>query len=146
MERLYSRHFTNTLQYFKPGADKTNGGIMALNSRFAMSGIIPSLVILSLIGFSMFHLGWKMSVIVLLFAPLPTFIRLLGTPKKTKRRKLFLTRRVKIYASVNEKPGIWLLLICISLNNKVFIRQWKLQTYRFSNPEVDSSTPLKLLR
>jgi len=90
--------------------------------------LIPSLVLLAAISVAMFHLGWKMSFMILLFAPLPTFIKLMGSLKKTKQIRLILTQWVKIYASVNKKPGIWSLLICISLNNKVLIRQWKLQT------------------
>jgi hypothetical protein len=95
--------------------------------------LIPSLVLLAVICVAMYHLGWKMSFMVLLFAPLPTLFKLIGT--SGKRRKLFLTRWVKIYASVNEKPGIWLLFICISLNNRVLIRQWKLQTSGINEPE-----------
>jgi len=161
MKRLNNGHIINTSQIIKPSGKKIVENLLmslqAADGRVAMPedgpiiikqerpgqlypemkeiSIIPSLLLLTVIGFAMFHLGWKMSFMVLLFAPLPTFIKLIGTPGSVKKRKLILNRWVKIYASVNEKPGVWLLLICISLNNKVLIRQWKLQTSRINKPE-----------
>lgn len=162
MKRLNNGHIINTSQIIKPSRKKIVDNLpmtlQVADARVAMPedgsidikqerpgqlhsavkeiSIIPSLLLLMVIGLAMFHLGWKMSLIVLLFAPLPTFIKMIGTPKSAKQRIFVLNQWVKIYASVNEKPGIWLLLICISLNNKVLMRQWKLQTSRINKPEL----------
>jgi hypothetical protein len=174
MKRLNNEHIINTSQIIKPSGKKIVENLLmtlqVADGRVAMPedgsiiikqerpgqlypamkeiSIIPSLLLLTVMGFAMFHLGWKMSFMVLLFAPFPTFIKLIGTPGSLKKRILILNRWVKIYASMNEKPGIWLLLICISLNNKVLIRQWKLQTSRINESRwiAVNQEPLKLLK
>jgi hypothetical protein len=130
MKRLSNGHIINISQ--DCSIVKIQEKHVQLNAAMKEISIIPSLMLLAVIGYAMFHLGWKMSFMVLLFAPLPTFIKLMGTAKKAKRRILILNQWVKIYAAVNERPGIWLLMICISLNNKHLIRQWILNTTRIS--------------
>jgi len=165
MKRLNNGHIISTSQTIKPSEKKIvenmlmtlkmANGIAATNEvgsivikqekpvqlkEAVMTGIsiIPSIMLLVVIGVALFHLGWKMSFMALLFAPLPTFIKLMNSFKKTKRIILILPQWVKIYASLNEKPGIWLLMICISVNKKYLIRQWKLQTSKITLPVLET--------
>lgn len=64
--------------------------------------VLPSVLFLVMSLFVMFRLDWKMTVLVLCFAPLPTLIAWKVSPKQVKREKFLLNQWGKIYSRFNE--------------------------------------------
>ncbi|HLN54501.1 MAG TPA: ABC transporter ATP-binding protein [Bacteroidales bacterium] len=64
--------------------------------------VLPSVLFLIMALFVMFRLDWKMTLLVLAFAPLPTIIALRVSPKQVKREKFLMNQWGRIYSRFNE--------------------------------------------
>lgn len=64
--------------------------------------VLPSVLFLTMSLIVMFRLDWKMTLLVLLFAPLPTLIALKVSPKQVKREKFLMNQWGRIYSRFNE--------------------------------------------
>lgn len=64
--------------------------------------VLPSVLFLLLAVIVMFSLNWKMTMLVLLFVPLPTIIAMRVSPKQVKREKFLLNQWARIYTRFNE--------------------------------------------
>ncbi|HLN20118.1 MAG TPA: ABC transporter ATP-binding protein [Bacteroidales bacterium] len=64
--------------------------------------VLPSILFLVMSLIVMFRLDWRMTVLVLCFAPLPTLIALKVSPKQVKREKFLMNQWGKIYSRFNE--------------------------------------------
>jgi ATP-binding cassette subfamily B protein len=64
--------------------------------------VLPALAYLVISVSVMFQLDWKLTILVLAFAPLPGLIAAGVAPKQTRREQSLLDRWVKIYSRFNE--------------------------------------------
>lgn len=64
--------------------------------------VLPSVLFLTMALIVMFRLDWKMTLLVLLFAPLPTLIAWKVSPKQVKREKFLMNQWGRIYSRFNE--------------------------------------------
>lgn len=64
--------------------------------------VLPSVLFLVMALVVMFRLNWQMTLLVLLFAPLPTLIALRVSPKQVKREKFLMNQWARIYTRFNE--------------------------------------------
>lgn len=64
--------------------------------------VLPSILFLSMALVVMFRLDWKMTLLVLVFAPVPTIIAWKISPKQVKREKFLMNQWGKIYSRFNE--------------------------------------------
>ncbi len=64
--------------------------------------VLPAILFLVMALFVMFRLDWKMTLLVLAFAPLPTLIALRVSPKQVKREKFLMNQWGRIYSRFNE--------------------------------------------
>jgi ATP-binding cassette, subfamily B, bacterial len=64
--------------------------------------VLPSVLFLVMALIVMFRLDWRMTLLVLVFAPLPTLIALRASPKQVKREKFLMNQWAKIYTRFNE--------------------------------------------
>lgn len=64
--------------------------------------VLPSVLFLVMALFVMFRLDWKMTLLVLAFAPLPTIIAWKVSPKQVKREKFLMNQWGRIYSRFNE--------------------------------------------
>jgi ATP-binding cassette, subfamily B, bacterial len=64
--------------------------------------ILPALFYLVLAVSVMFTLDWRMTLVVLVFAPLPGIIAAYAAPTQKKREKFLLNRWAQIYSRFNE--------------------------------------------
>jgi ATP-binding cassette, subfamily B, bacterial len=64
--------------------------------------VLPSILFLTLALIVMFRFDWRMTLLVLIFAPLPTIIALRVSPKQVKREKFLMNQWAIIYSRFNE--------------------------------------------
>lgn len=64
--------------------------------------VLPSVLYLVLAIIVMFRLDWRMTLLVLAFTPLPTFIAIKVSPKQVKREKFLMNQWATIYSRFNE--------------------------------------------
>lgn len=64
--------------------------------------VLPSVLFLTMAIIVMFRLDWKMTLLVLAFAPLPTLIAWKVSPKQVKREKFLMNQWGRIYSRFNE--------------------------------------------
>lgn len=64
--------------------------------------VLPSVLFLVMALGVMFRMDWRMTLLVLAFAPLPTLIALRASPKQVKREKFLMNQWAKIYTRFNE--------------------------------------------
>ncbi|HEX2936942.1 MAG TPA: ABC transporter ATP-binding protein [Bacteroidales bacterium] len=64
--------------------------------------VLPSVLFLVMALGVMFRMDWRMTLLVLVFAPLPTLIALRASPKQVKREKFLMNQWAKIYTRFNE--------------------------------------------
>lgn len=64
--------------------------------------VLPSVLFLFLALIVMFRLDWRMTLLVLAFAPLPTIIAWRVSPKQVKREKFLMNQWARIYTRFNE--------------------------------------------
>lgn len=64
--------------------------------------VLPALGYLAFAVVVMLRLDWRMTLVVLAFAPLPAIITALAAPRQTLREKTLLDRWARIYARFNE--------------------------------------------
>ncbi|HEX2975758.1 MAG TPA: ABC transporter ATP-binding protein [Bacteroidales bacterium] len=64
--------------------------------------VLPSVLFLAMALVVMFRLDWRMTLIVLAFSPLPTFIAWKISPKQVKREKFLMDQWARIYSRFNE--------------------------------------------
>lgn len=64
--------------------------------------VLPSVLFLILALIVMFRLEWRMTLLVLVFAPLPTIIAWRASPKQVKREKFLMNQWARIYTRFNE--------------------------------------------
>ncbi len=68
----------------------------------AAFGILPSLVYLVLALSVMFHLEWRLALVVLVLSPLPPLIAGWAAPAQTERERVLLAAWMRIYSRFNE--------------------------------------------
>lgn len=76
-------------------------GFIGAISEFAFN-MIPAIAYLVMAIIIMFHLDWRLTVLVLLFTPIPAIIAAKAAPKQSKRERELLDRWGKIYSRFNE--------------------------------------------
>ncbi|HEX3008520.1 MAG TPA: ABC transporter ATP-binding protein [Bacteroidales bacterium] len=64
--------------------------------------VLPSILFLVLALIVMFRLDWRMTILVLVFAPIPTIIALRVSPQQVKRERFLMNQWAKIYTRFNE--------------------------------------------
>jgi ATP-binding cassette, subfamily B, bacterial len=64
--------------------------------------VLPSVLFLVMALIVMFRLDWRMTLLVLVFAPLPTLIAWKVSPRQVKREKFLMNQWGRIYARFNE--------------------------------------------
>jgi ATP-binding cassette subfamily B protein len=64
--------------------------------------VLPSVLYLLMALVVMFRLDWKMTLLVLAFAPLPTLIAWKVSPQQVKREKFLMNQWARIYSRFNE--------------------------------------------
>lgn len=64
--------------------------------------VLPSILFLVMALFVMFRLDWRMTLLVLVFVPLPTIIALRVSPIQVKREKFLMNQWARIYTRFNE--------------------------------------------
>lgn len=64
--------------------------------------VLPSVLFLLLSLIVMFRLDWRMTLLVLAFAPLPTIIALKASPTQVKRERFLMNQWATIYSRFNE--------------------------------------------
>lgn len=64
--------------------------------------VLPSVLFLVLAIVVMFRLDWRMTLLVLIFTPIPTLIALRVSPKQVKREKFLMNQWGRIYTRFNE--------------------------------------------
>lgn len=108
-ERLFSRLCTLPLSYHRSQAvggtvNRVNQGIAGFLNTFVEVAlhILPSVVFLTLAVFAMVRLDWRLSLAVLVFAPLPTLIGAWAAREQARRERVLLETWTKLYARLNE--------------------------------------------
>ncbi|HEX7117289.1 MAG TPA: ABC transporter ATP-binding protein [Longimicrobiales bacterium] len=81
--------------------DRGIAGFVAAMSEIAFS-VLPALVYLAISLVIMMRLDWRLSLLVLAFAPMPALIGAWAAREQTQRERLLLDRWSKIYARFNE--------------------------------------------
>jgi ATP-binding cassette subfamily B protein len=64
--------------------------------------VLPSILYLLMALVVMFRLDWRMTLLVLLFTPLPTLIAWKVSPQQVKREKFLMNQWARIYSRFNE--------------------------------------------
>jgi ATP-binding cassette, subfamily B, bacterial len=64
--------------------------------------VLPALAYLVLAVVIMLRLDWRLTVLVLAFAPLPAIVAAFAAPNQTRREKVLMDRWARIYARFNE--------------------------------------------
>jgi ATP-binding cassette, subfamily B, bacterial len=64
--------------------------------------VLPSVLFLAMALGVMFKLDWRMTLLVLVFAPLPTLIAWKVSPRQVKREKFLMNQWGRIYSRFNE--------------------------------------------
>jgi ATP-binding cassette subfamily B protein len=64
--------------------------------------VLPSVLFLVLALIVMFRLDWRMTLLVLIFTPIPTLIALRVSPQQVKREKFLMNQWGRIYTRFNE--------------------------------------------
>src|SRR5687767_10064571 len=77
-----------------------NGFVNALSE--LVCGILPSVAYLVLALIVMFRLDWRLSLVALVFAPLPALIGVRAASEQTQRERTLLDRWARIYSRFNE--------------------------------------------
>jgi len=137
MNRLNNRHIINTIQSVKPLRKKVafnlivtfimadqrpelaeNNAIVVkkvrqvrIFSEDLFHSLLPSIFILAMAVTALFHLGWKMTFIVILFAPVPVIINKMRNAKQEKNLKILFHQPVKINADIRAIHVIWLVTV-----------------------------------
>jgi ATP-binding cassette subfamily B protein len=68
----------------------------------AAFGVLPALVYLVLALSVMFHLEWRLALVVLVLSPLPPLIAGWAAPTQTERERVLLAAWMRIYSRFNE--------------------------------------------
>ena len=66
------------------------------------TGVLPSVVYLAIALVLMFELDWRLSLVVLVFAPIPPLIGVWAAPEQTRREEDLLDRWVALFSRFNE--------------------------------------------
>lgn len=77
-----------------------NGFVVALSEM--VFNILPGIVYLALALIVMMKLDWRLSLIVLFFAPMPALIGMWAASEQTQRERTLLDRWSKIFSRLNE--------------------------------------------
>lgn len=64
--------------------------------------VLPSILFLVMALVVMFRLDWRMTLLVLVFAPIPTLIAWRVSPKQVKRERFLMDQWARIYTRFNE--------------------------------------------
>ena len=64
--------------------------------------IVPSIIFLAIATAIMLQLDWRLTLVVLAFAPLPAVIAAVAAPEQTARERTLLDRWARIYSRFNE--------------------------------------------
>lgn len=64
--------------------------------------LVPAITYLVLAGCIMFKLDWRMTLVVLVFAPLPAIIAAWAAPQQSRREAFLMNKWGKIYSRFNE--------------------------------------------
>lgn len=64
--------------------------------------VLPALAYLLLAVVVMLRLDWRLTLLVLLFTPLPALLAAMAAPAQTRREKVLMDRWARIYARFNE--------------------------------------------
>lgn len=64
--------------------------------------VLPAVLFLVMALVVMFRLDWRMTLLVLVFAPIPTFIAMKVSPMQVKREKFLMNQWGRIYTRFNE--------------------------------------------
>jgi len=81
--------------------DRGINGLVEALSEIAFS-ILPGFVYLIISLFVMFRLDWRLSLLMMLFAPMPALIGMWAAREQTTRERNLLDRWVKIFSRFNE--------------------------------------------
>ena len=109
--------------------ERAIAGFIGAISEFAFN-LIPAVAYLSMAVIIMFNLDWRLTVVVLFFAPIPGIIASRAAPAQSQREKILLEKWGKIYSRFNEV-----------LSGIVTVRSFAMEDYekrRFLN-DVDSA-------
>jgi ATP-binding cassette subfamily B protein len=64
--------------------------------------MLPAIAYLSMAIFFMSQLSWKLTIVTVLFAPVPAIIASFAAPTQTRREQTLLDKWVRIYSRFNE--------------------------------------------
>jgi ATP-binding cassette subfamily B protein len=64
--------------------------------------VLPSIIFLGIAIWIMLRLDWRLTAIVLAFAPVPALLALRAGPEQTRRERMLLDRWARIYSRFNE--------------------------------------------
>jgi ATP-binding cassette, subfamily B, bacterial len=64
--------------------------------------ILPGLAYLTISLILMFHLDWRLSLVILFFAPLPALIGMWAAAEQTRRERTLMDRWTRIFSRLNE--------------------------------------------
>lgn len=81
--------------------DRSIQGFITALSEISFN-VLPSLAYLGIAMVMMFRLDWRLSLLVIGFAPLPGIIAAFAAPQQIDRERTLLTRWTRIYARFNE--------------------------------------------
>lgn len=81
--------------------DRSIQGLIGAVSEISFN-VLPTLVYLVLALVFMLRLQWQLTVLVLVFTPLPVLIANRAAPRQKRREKILLDRWAKIYSRFNE--------------------------------------------
>lgn len=94
-------HRNETVGSIMTKLDRGINGLVEALAEIAFS-ILPGIVYLAISMVLMFSLDWRLSLLVLFFAPLPAIIGMWAAKEQTSREKNLLDRWVKIFSRFNE--------------------------------------------
>ncbi|MGK7388716.1 MAG: ABC transporter ATP-binding protein [Candidatus Cyclobacteriaceae bacterium M2_1C_046] len=81
--------------------EKAIQGFIGAISEFAFN-MIPAIAYLTMALIIMLNLDWRMTILVLIFTPLPAFIAKKAAPHQSQREKFLMDKWSKIYSRFNE--------------------------------------------
>ncbi|HEX3072150.1 MAG TPA: ABC transporter ATP-binding protein, partial [Ignavibacteriales bacterium] len=81
--------------------DRGINGFMSALTEISFN-MLPAIAYLSLAIFFMSQLSWKLTIVTVLFAPVPAIIASFAAPTQTRREQTLLDKWVRIYSRFNE--------------------------------------------
>lgn len=96
-----SYHRDETVGGIMTKLDKGINGFVGALSEIAFN-VFPGLIYLFISLFIMLRLDWRLSIIVIFFAPMPALIGMIAANEQTRREKALMDRWTRVFSRLNE--------------------------------------------